>query len=50
MTTRPQPGGLERELDVLRHVTRAHDGSVGTRARVLRPGVVRDGDEVRLVG
>ena len=50
MTTRPQPGGLERELAVLRHVTRAHDGSVGTRARVLRPGVVRDGDEVRLVG
>ena len=47
MTTRTQPGGLERQLDVLRHVSRAHDGSVGTRARVLRPGVVREGDDVR---
>ena len=50
MTTRTQPGGLERQLDVLRHVSRAHDGSVGTRARVLRPGVVREGDDVRLLG
>jgi uncharacterized protein YcbX len=49
MTTRPQPGGLERELDVLRHVSRHHDGDVGTRAKVVRPGVVREGDEVRIV-
>lgn len=46
MTTRPQPGGLDRELDVLRHVSRHHDGNVGERARVLTPGVVREGDEV----
>ncbi len=50
MTTRPQPGGLDRQLDVLRHVSRHHDGNVGTRAAVARPGVVREGDEVRTVG
>jgi uncharacterized protein len=48
MTTRPQPGGLDRQLDVLRHVSRHHDGNVGTRATVVRPGVVREGDEVRI--
>jgi len=48
MTTRPQPGGLDRELDVLRHVSRHQDGNVGTRATVVRPGVVREGDEVRM--
>jgi uncharacterized protein YcbX len=47
MTTRPQPGGLERQLDVLRHVSRHHDSNVGTRARVVRPGVVREGDDVK---
>lgn len=46
MTTRPQPGGLERELDILRHVSRVHGGDVGVRARVTRPGVVRVGDVV----
>lgn len=47
MTTRPQPEGLDRELDVLRHVSRHHDGNVGGRAVVVRPGVVREGDVVR---
>lgn len=46
MTTRPQPGGLERELDVLRHVARNHDNVVGVRARVIRPGRLRVGDAV----
>jgi hypothetical protein len=49
MTTRPQPGGLDRQLDVLRHVSRHHDGNVGSRARVASPGVVREGDEVRIL-
>lgn len=49
MTTRPQPGGLDRELDVLRHVSRHQDGNVGTRASVARSGVVREGDEVRIL-
>jgi uncharacterized protein len=48
MTTRPQPGGLDRELDVLRHVSRHHDGNVGARAMVVRAGVVREGDVVRI--
>jgi len=49
MTTRPQPGNLERQLDVLRHVSREHDNTVGERAGVVRGGVVRVGDTVSLV-
>jgi uncharacterized protein len=48
MTTRAQPGGIERQLDILRHVTAAHDNEVGLRASVARAGVVRLGDAVRL--
>ncbi len=44
MTTRPQPGGVERELDILRHVSRAHGNDVGVRARVRRTGLLRVGD------
>ena len=46
MTTRPQPGGLERELDILRHVAREHNGVLGARARVVTPGRVHLGDAV----
>jgi uncharacterized protein YcbX len=46
MTTRAQPGNLERQLDILRHVSRAHDGDVGVRAWISRAGVVRVDDEV----
>ncbi|MDE3007536.1 MAG: MOSC domain-containing protein [Acidobacteriota bacterium] len=49
MTTRAQPGGMARELDVLRHVARDHDARVGVRARVTRPGVARVGDAVTSV-
>lgn len=49
MTTRPQPGGLERELDVLRHVSSHHDGDVGARATVVRAGLLRVGEEVRIL-
>ena len=48
MTTRPQPGGIERQLDILRHVMRAHDNQVGFRASVVREGTVRVGDTVRV--
>jgi uncharacterized protein len=48
MTTRPQPGGIERQLDILRHVMRAHDNQVGFRASVVREGTVRIGDTVRV--
>lgn len=47
MTTRPQPGGLERQLDILRHVARHHDNAVGVRAAVVRAGLVRVGDPAR---
>lgn len=44
MTSRAQPGGLQRQLDVLRHVVGAHDNEVGYRARVVSGGAVRTGD------
>jgi hypothetical protein len=50
MTTRPQREDLERQLDILRHVIKEHDNTVGERANVVRPGVVRVGDPVSLVG
>jgi uncharacterized protein len=46
MTTRSQPGNLERQLEVLRHVSKVHDGDVGVRAWIVRAGVLRVGDEV----
>jgi uncharacterized protein YcbX len=49
MTTRAQPGNLERQLDILRHVSRAHNGDVGVRARVSRAGTLHVGDEVAFV-
>jgi uncharacterized protein len=49
MTTRSQPDGLHRELDILRHVASAHDTVVGMLARVVVPGTVRVGDDVRLL-
>jgi hypothetical protein len=50
MTTRAQPGALDRELDILRHVARHHDNTVGVRARVVRAGTVRVGDLVNVLG
>jgi uncharacterized protein YcbX len=49
MTTRPQPDGLERQLDILRHAIRFHDNQVGLRATVVRTGMVHLGDQVVLV-
>ncbi len=46
MTTRPQPGNLARQLDVLRHVNRVHANQVGVRASVVRSDVVRVRDPV----
>lgn len=50
MTTRNQPGGIDRQLDILRHVARHHDSAVGVRATVLRGGSIRVGDPVQVVG
>ena len=44
MTTRPQPGGVERDLDVLRTINRQRGGCLAVGALVVQPGVVRVGD------
>jgi hypothetical protein len=49
MTTRAQPGALDRELDILRHVARHHENIVGVRAEVVRSGAVHVGDPVTLI-
>jgi len=46
MTTRPQPGGIDRDLDVLKTINRARDGCLAVGALVARPGTVRVGDAV----
>lgn len=47
MTTRPQPGGIERDLGVLRTLARERDARLAVGARVARPGTIRLGDELR---
>jgi uncharacterized protein YcbX len=46
MTTRPQPDGIERDLDVLRTINRDHDGFLGVGALVITGGAVALGDEL----
>jgi len=46
MTTRPQPGGLARDLDVLRTIHRERGGCLAVGAQVVRPGCIRVGDTV----
>jgi uncharacterized protein len=46
MTTRPQPGGIDRDLDVLRSVNRERDGFLAIGALVVEPGTVGTGDPV----
>jgi hypothetical protein len=46
MTTRPQAGGIERDLDVLRTIARERDACLAIGALVGRPGTLRVGDEV----
>jgi uncharacterized protein YcbX len=49
MTTRPQPGGIERDLGVLRTIARERDACLAIGALVTRSGTVRIGDELRAV-
>jgi uncharacterized protein len=44
MTTRAQPGGIERDLDVLRTIARERDACLAVGALVARAGTVRTGD------
>jgi uncharacterized protein YcbX len=46
MITRPQPGGIERDLDVLKTVNRERDGQLAIGALVTHAGTMRVGDEV----
>jgi uncharacterized protein YcbX len=47
MTTRPQPGGIDRDLDVLRTINHERGGCLSIGALVTRSGTVRVGDELR---
>jgi uncharacterized protein YcbX len=49
ITTRPQPGGIDRDLDVLRTVNKERDGHLGISGMVTATGHVAVGDEI-LVG
>jgi uncharacterized protein len=44
MTTRPQAGGVERDLDVLRTINRERSGCLSVGALVMQPGSVQVGD------
>ena len=46
MPTRAQPGGLGRDLEVVRTLNRHHDGNLGVYCRVAAPGPVAVGDTV----
>jgi uncharacterized protein YcbX len=48
MVTRPQPGGLDRQVGVLTHLARVADSSLGVLARVTRPGTVALGSDLSL--
>jgi len=49
ITTRPQPGGIERDLDVLRTINKQRDGQLGVGALVVTAGTVRLGDELQAI-
>lgn len=49
LTTRAQPGGIERDLDVLRTINREMAGNLGVGGRVTTPGTVAVGDELQLI-
>lgn len=46
ITTRPQPDGIDRDLDVLRTVNRDRAGNLGAGAMVSAPGRIAVGDAI----
>jgi uncharacterized protein YcbX len=46
MTTRPQPGGIERDVEVLRTINRERANNLGIGTLVRSGGTVRVGDTV----
>jgi hypothetical protein len=49
MTTRPQAGGIERDLDVLRTIARERDAFLAIGALVEQTGTICVGDELTRV-
>ncbi len=47
MVTRPQPGGIDRDLSVLRTLARERAACLAVGALATRPGIVRVSDELR---
>lgn len=50
MVTRPQPDGIERDLDVLRTIRRDREMFLGVGALVRTPGSVAVGDAIEVLG
>jgi uncharacterized protein YcbX len=50
ITTRPQPGGIERDLDVLRTINRDRGGTLAVAGMVRDEGDLAVGDEICVVG
>jgi uncharacterized protein YcbX len=50
MVTRPQPGGIQRDLDVLKTINDERAGNLAVGAVVLEPGALAVGDEVVSAG
>jgi uncharacterized protein YcbX len=48
ITTRPQPGGIERDLDVLRTINRERAGNIAVGGMVRVPGELAVGDQIEL--
>ena len=46
MVTRPQPDGVDKDLDVLRTIHRERDGYLSVGCSVVTPGTIRVGDEL----
>ena len=49
VTTRPQPGGVQRDLTVLKTINQEREGCIAIGALVARPGAVRVGDGLTVV-
>jgi uncharacterized protein len=50
MTTRAQPGGLERDLDIVKTINHDHQSNLGVYAAVTQPGAIAVGDAVEVDG
>ena len=50
MTTRAQPGGIARQLDILRHINQAHESNLGVLGRVVEGGRLEVGQPVTVQG